>query len=110
MRVRALAVVGQHLDHAALAHLAVPAAGHHQRQLLPQCHQAADARVHIGQACLRNRIGGLAGLAGIVLQGEQRADRIDLEAELPGVPNEGQPPQLPLGIVPPVPLAAGRWA
>jgi hypothetical protein len=68
--MRALAVVGENLDDAALVDAAVAAAFHHGFQLGLQRPQAADALLDLDEAGLGNGVGRGTGLVRIVLQGE----------------------------------------
>ena len=108
MGMLALAVIRQHLDHAAFADLPVPAALDHVLELGFQGREAAYPLNHFDQPGLGDGVGGGARLAGIVLQGQQRPDGINLKSQLPGMANERQPAQILLAIETPVALGAWR--
>jgi hypothetical protein len=44
--------------------------------------------VHLGHVLARDAVGLLAGLDRVVLQGQQRSDRLDLKAQLSRVSDE----------------------
>jgi hypothetical protein len=81
-RMFALTVVCQHLDDAAFADLSVPAAFDHVLEFGFQGREVAYPLNHFGQPGLGDGVGGRAGLAGIVLQGQQRPDGLYLESQL----------------------------
>lgn len=105
--VRAFAVVSQDLDHSTRCDMSVAASVHHQFKFGLERVEAADALLDIGQASLGDAIGFRAGLAGVVLQCQQCADRLDFESQFPRVPNKGEATQVGLAIVAAVTLAAG---
>lgn len=108
MGVLALAVVGEHLDHSARGYPAVPASLDHHFQLGFEGGQATQALLDFGEPGLGDHIGRAAGLVGIVLQGDQGADRLDLEAQLAGMADKGQAMKVGRLVVPTVSFAARR--
>ena len=108
MRMRALTVVSQYLDHPALIDATVAAALHHCFELRLQCKEAADPLLDLDKAGLGDRIRRSAGLVRIVLQGQQGADRIDFEAELTRMPDEDQTAQVRRLVGALVAVAAAR--
>lgn len=101
-----LTVVRQHLDDAAFADLAVPAAFDHVLEFGFQRGEAAYPLDHFSQPGLDNSVCSGARLAGIVLQGRQRPDGVDLKSQFTSMVDECQPAQILLAIEAPVALGA----
>jgi len=106
-RVRALAMIGQHFDNAALVDPAMAAPFNHQVQFSLQRRQAANALFDLRQASLRNAIGGRTGLRGVILQSEQRPDGFNFKPKLAGMANEHQTTEVSSVIAAPIAFGAG---
>jgi len=77
-------------DHAAIADAPVLAFADHARHLRPQRREPRDLAVDVGQVGAGDHVGLGTGAVRLVGQVQELPDRIDLEAELPGVPNEAK--------------------
>jgi hypothetical protein len=94
LRVRALAIVRQHIDHPAISKMAVIAPSDHQFQFLLSRREVAIALHHIVKTLFRKAVDDCACLIGFVLLGEKRPDRRNLETKLAGLEDERQPPKV----------------
>src|SRR3546814_4569179 len=83
-------MVGQNLDDPAVGDLAALALHDHALELPPEGLQARDPRLNKPELLAGYRIGGFAGLRRMIRQAEQLPDRVEREAELPPVSDEGQ--------------------
>jgi len=108
MGLPALAVVREHLDHAARPHMAMAAPFDHRFQFRFERDEAREPLVHVGQARPGDPIGARAGLGWIVLQDQERSNGLDLEAKFARVANERQSTHVDIIILAPVPLIAVR--
>jgi len=86
----------------------VAASVHHQFQIDLQSGQTADALLDLREAGFGDHVGGRARLAGIILQGEQGADRLDFKSQLPRMADEHQTAQIGVPIVTAIALTAER--
>src|SRR3546814_10567306 len=84
-------MVGQNLDDPAVGDLAALALHDHALELPLEGLQARDPRLNKPELRAGYRIGGFAGLRRMIRQAEQLPDRVEREAELPPVSDEGQP-------------------
>lgn len=107
MAMPALVAVGQHLDRATLADMAAPATIAHGFQFGLEGAQAVDPPFDLGQPRFDDPMDGGAVLIGIVLQGQKRTDGGDLEPQLAGMADEGQPTKI-VGRKPAAIVAAPR--
>jgi len=105
--VRALAVVGKHLNHSTGGDVAVAAPVHHQLQFGLEGGKAANALLNLGKAGLGDAVGRGAWLARVVLKREQGANGLNLKAQLPRVANERQAAQVGLAMMATIAFAAG---
>ena len=94
MCVQAVAVVGKDFDHTTIGHLADGAAGNHAFEFDLQRGQAGDALGDFRQACGGDGVSRGAGLVGLVLESEQCADRVHIEAKLVNK-RRSRPPLIP---------------
>src|SRR3546814_13653 len=83
-------MVGQNLDDPAVGDLAALALHDHALELPLEGLQARDPRLNKPELRAGYRIGGFAGLRRMIRQAEQLPDRVEREAELPPVSDEGQ--------------------
>uniref|UniRef100_A0A1I8AUV2 Secreted protein n=1 Tax=Steinernema glaseri TaxID=37863 RepID=A0A1I8AUV2_9BILA len=80
-----------------------------QLQQLPlQCHQPVDARLHVLDMLVDQRIHAFALVLRAVAQAQQAADLFQGHVQRAAVADEGQPLHVRLGIQPVVALAARR--
>ena len=109
MVTEAFAVIGKHFDHVAFGDMTVAASLHHDFQFRLEGEKTPDPLVHVGKPRLGDGIGFRTGALGRILEIEQRADRVDIETQFPGMPDEGQPPQVRILEDPAIaPVAPGR--
>ena len=108
LRVRALAMVGEHLNDPTSGDVAVAASVHHQFQLGFEGRKAANALFNLGKAGPGDQVGGLARLARAILKSEQSADGLNLKSQFPCMTNEGQAAQVGLAIMPAVAVVSER--
>lgn len=85
----ALAMIGQDLDDLAGLDPSVGATFNHPLQFGFERTKAGDLLLDLRQSGLGDNIGITAGLIRPILKRKQGADLIDLEPELPGMPDEG---------------------
>ena len=88
---RAEGVVAQNLDHPAIGDAPTRALHDHPLKFCLQGHQSGEAAFNLGQLRPGDGISSSAGLVGSVRQAEEIADRFQREAQIEGMPNEGQP-------------------
>jgi len=97
-------MVAQHLDHPAIGNLAARALHDHPLQFGLQRRQPREAALHLGKLRARDGVGCDARLFGIVREAEKVTDRLEREAEVPCVADEGKPLQRLASVEP---LVAG---
>ena len=95
-------MIGQHLNDAAFPDVAARALLDHGLHLLPEAGQPRDPVVDVGEVLSGDGVRLPAGPVGMAGQVEQGADVLDLEAELAGVPDEPQRPDVGLAVGAPV--------
>lgn len=93
MALSAKPVIVQHLDDLAGGHPPASAFGRHPRQLCAQRLKLGDLRCNVGEVPLCDHVGFAAGTIRMIGQVEQGSDRIQVEAELTRMTNEGEAPQ-----------------
>lgn len=91
MNMRALAMVGQHLNDPALIDTTMPASFNHQLELALQSSEASNSLLNLNKASPGDTVRGRAGLMRVVLERQQRANGIDIEAEFARMSDEGKP-------------------
>ena len=96
--VQALFVVGKDFDDAAVAHAAVPAAVDHALEFLLERVQPGDALLDFFEPGGRDGVGLCAGACRMVLEVDQGADRVDVEAEFAGMADEGEAADIGLAV------------
>ena len=104
-------VVAQNLDHPAVGDGAVGALRDHPLEFRFERPEARDSCADGGKLGSGDGIGGGAGLVGPVRQAEKVADRLEREAEVAGMADEGQAVERRPGIEPLLPAlrsGAGR--
>ena len=94
----AFLVIAQHFEDTAIGHPVGMAFADHALQLAPQCLEPGETRLDLRQLPARDRVDLGAGALGAVGKIEQFADRLQREAELPRVADEGQPVELNRGV------------
>jgi hypothetical protein len=87
---RAKRMVAQNFDNAAIGDLAACTLHDHSFKFGLQRCQSRKAAFNLCQLSLRDGIGSSAGLIRSVRQAQQVADRFEREAQIAGVPDEGQ--------------------
>ena len=105
---KAVAVVGQGLQDAAVAGGAAAAGVRHADQFGPQRLQPPQLIFHCGKLAARQRMHLLAGALGMVGQRKQRPHRVEGEAELAGMADEVEALQVRAAVNPVPSLGAGR--
>lgn len=100
----AIAVVGETLDDAAIGNRPCGTIGDHARKFGFEIGEAGKPPVHFRQSRPRNRVRCSTGLIGPILQGEQRADGLKIEAQFAGMPDESETPEIGIFIQPSVAL------
>jgi hypothetical protein len=94
MTVRALTVIGEDLDNSALVDASVATSFNHQFEFDLQGVQTPDSLFDLDQAGLGNAVCRRAGLMRIVLEYQQRANGINIETQLAGVPDKRETAQV----------------
>lgn len=89
MFVLAQGVVAKDFDDAAVARAPLAVGRHHPPQFSSQRRQASDLRLHVSELFGGQGVRLLARPVWVVRQSQQSANRLDGEAELAGVPDEG---------------------
>jgi hypothetical protein len=84
-------VVGKHFDYAAICDPAVTALAQHPLKLALQRLELADSPLHLGQMPTSQGVHFRAGSVGLSRKGQQLANGVGLEAQLPSVPDEVKP-------------------
>lgn len=100
--------IAQRFDNATIGNPTSGAGGLHPLKLCAQCFQTPDLGLDSGELSLSDAVGFDAGAGRIVGQVEQRADIVDFEAELPGVPDEGETSEIGVVVNPIVALVSRR--
>lgn len=100
MVVGAEVVVGQRPDDVAIADLVGMAMAGDALQLRLQLAQPGDLAPHGGKLLGGDAVGVVAGALGVLAEVDQLADRVNGEAEVAGMADEGEPVALLAGIAP----------
>jgi hypothetical protein len=88
MAVHALTMVSEDLDDPALVDASVPASLDHQFEFDLQSRQTSNTLLDLDEARLGDTVCRRAGLMRIVLEYQQRANGIDIEAQFASMPDE----------------------
>jgi len=108
--MRALAMVRQHLDHAAFAHTLVAAFFYHAPQLGPQGHQLLDPSFHLDHVSAGDSAGFSTGLVRLFTEFQQLANGLDVEAEVARMADKVKTGNVIGSVAPLFPLGPGRQA
>jgi hypothetical protein len=95
---RSMRVVRERLDNAAVAHAASSTLLDHPLELGLEYREAGEPLFDLRELAPRELIDGIARLLRTIRQAEQLADRLEREAELAAVPDEGQAVGVPLVV------------
>lgn len=101
-------MVRQHFNDAAYGDAAVEALLDHRLQLAAQCDQSGNPVLDIGEVCTRDSISLVTGLLRQAGEGQELADRVDVEAQLATVANEPQALEVRRVVGSAVSLSTGR--
>jgi hypothetical protein len=108
MQVLTLAVIGQDLDEATLGNPPARTFVDHALQFDLERRQARNPLLDLSEPGAGNHVGCCTGLIGVILKGEQGADRVYLKPELAGMADERQTAQVASVVEPAVALGARR--
>lgn len=92
--VQTMFVMRQNVDDATVGNRALRALSDHARHFLPERLQSLDPTFDIHEMVLGDGIDFPTGSVWLIGQRQKLADRADLKAQLPGMPNKSKPAQI----------------